>query len=99
MGAPFGARFRRRATGHASASAGASFADSRWLVNSRIRDRVLASGRTLTLKQIAPILLSVSDMQTKFYTYTRLYAGYNFETNQPLDPYLVDWISAFLQSY
>ena len=51
------------------------------------------------MKQIAPVLLSVSDAENRFYTYTRLYAGYNFETNQPLDPYLADRISAFLQSY
>ncbi len=51
------------------------------------------------MKQIASIFLGVSDLQNKFYTYTRLYAGYDFDTNQPLDPYLADRISAFLQSY
>ncbi len=51
------------------------------------------------MKQTPPILLSVSDIQNEFYTYTRLYAGYNFETNQPLNPYLVDRILTFLHSY
>lgn len=71
---------------------------------------VIATGDvTITLEQYKTglkhreqeetVLLFVYDMPNDFYTFTRLSAGYNFDTHRPMDLGLAFGMSSFLQVY
>lgn len=49
------------------------------------------------MKHNETVLLFVRDVPNDFYTFTRLFAGYNFDTHRTMDLWLADGISSFLQ--